>query len=677
MKLSLPFFFILVFALPSFAFDCSTLDNSQECEYLKQTNEDLIANLIYKSTNTPDYNFIYNYNSKINVNQAPNGTPIYNKGIITAWFDILSVYPSTLYQNKTYIPSTIRVSSEYDYNIQIPENYYNSRKSNGAVCKILYTSTGQTIDLNFYVDNFHLSSSKNFMAGISKDSTIDGILKITASYKAKEYEWDRYCCRRNSEGSCTKRCYDCDYDKTRYYSDSLTIKDSIDVYAYKDELNSSFQYISQNHDSTKGELTYNNKTEFKLSFPSSYFNQDLYDYSAVFIKKPFYLLQIKAEDNPQIEYRNLLRDNNTLFIKDTDSCSIEASNFFKKETLSCNTDYLGEELPEFEKKGFTKSWNLLFVIIIFIFINLLIYKIIKKTWGKALLPVLFVILFSQGVFAEEECGLTNLASCIPQKMYDFFVDLLNAPLQPLLSLTRSLIENAPSIELFQGVWAIMVYVASLFYGFLFIYAGFQFLFSGHNVIKREMAKEWLKNTVIMITLIQGSFYLYGLILDIGAILSSSVLSMVDESFFLITADNLINLGLEFLFLSFYVVTLFITILCLLIRYLIVASGVIFAPLGIFCYFIPPLRSYGKLILNLLGTFIFVTFVDAVIILACSMLIQIPLFANIKILIMISCFTMINVIFLILIIKAIFKAVFHSGTGANEVAQAVKYIAMVG
>jgi hypothetical protein len=677
MKFISTLFFLLIFALSSYGFDCSTLENTQDCEYLKSTNEDLISNLIYTNTNTPDHDFIYSYNSKININKAPNGTPIYNKGIITAWLDILSVYPSVLYQNKTYIPSTIRVSSEYDYYIKLPDNYYNSKKRDGAICKIIYTSTGQSVELNFYVDNFHLSSSKNFMAGISRDSTLDGILKITASYQAKEYEWDRYCCRRNSEGRCTKHCYDCDYDKTRTYSDSLTIQDSMDVFAYKEKLNSNFQYISKNQDSTKGELSYNNKTEFKLIFPSSYFKQDLYDYSAVFIKKPFYLLQIKAEDNQNIEYRNLLRDNNTLFIKDTSSCVIETSNFFKKENINCNTNYTGEYIPKFEKKGFTKSWNLLFKIIIFLFVNYLIYKGIKNTWGKYILPVLMSVLIIPSAFASEECGLTNLASCIPQKMYDFFIDLLNAPLQPLLGLTRSLLENAPAIELFQGVWAIMVYVASLFYGFLFIYAGFQFLFSGHNVIKREMAKEWLKNTVIMITLIQGSFYLYGLVLDIGAILTSSVLSMVDESFFLITADNLINLGLEFLFLFFYVLTLFITILCLIIRYLIVAMGVIFAPLGIFCYFIPPLRSYGKLILNLLGTFIFITFVDAIIILACSMLIQIPLFANIKILIMISCFTMINVIFLILIIKAIFKAVFNSGTGANEVAQAVKYIAMIG
>jgi len=273
----------------------------------------------------------------------------------------------------------------------------------------------------------------------------------------------------------------------------------------------------------------------------------------------------------------------------------------------------------------------------------------------------------------EECGLTNLASCIPQKLYDFFLDLLNAPLQPLLDLIRKMLENPPSTELFYSMWAIIVYCISLFYGILFIYSGFQFMLSGMNPIKRHMAKEWLKNTVIMITLVQGSFYLYGLIVELGAILASSILSMTDTHFFLITANNLTNIGLEFMFIWLYVLTLLFTTLFLVIRYMIVAFGVIFAPIGIFCWFIPPLKSYGKLILNFLGMYIFITFLDAIIILASSMLTDVPLFANMKILVMISCFSMVNLLFIILAWHVITKS--GVAEGGEKVAEAVKYIAM--
>jgi hypothetical protein len=313
---------------------------------------------------------------------------------------------------------------------------------------------------------------------------------------------------------------------------------------------------------------------------------------------------------------------------------------------------------------------LFFKILVFLFAIYLIYRGIKKYWGKTLIP-LTVFLFMIPSVKAEDCGLTNLASCIPQKIFEFIMGLLNAPLEPLLNWVQSLLSASPSIELFIGVWAIIVYCLSLFYAFLFMYSGFQFLISGHDIIKREMAKEWLKNTVIMIVLIQASFYLYGLIVNLSAVMTSSVLSLVNQHFFMLTADNISNTALEFMFILVYILVLLFTLLFLILRYLVVAFGVLFVPIGIFCYYIPPLRSYGKLILNILGMFTFITFLDAIIILACSMLITIPLFQNIKILVMVTCFSIINLLFLIMTWHVITKTSLDNG--ANNIAQAAKYI----
>jgi len=674
MKPTIYLFYMFLLAGNVLAFDCGIFDFSEECNLLKENDENLIAGLIYKNTTFPNHDFVRNYNSDIDVDSAPDGTSFHFHGIIkNAWFDILTIMPSVRYQNITYIPSTIQIRSEYDYDIDnLPNNYYNNNKCDGCTCKILYDQKTDSASVNFYADTNHISNSKSFWVGLSRNTTINGQLDITSSYRTRIYEWDAYCCRWR-KGSCRRWCYTCDLDSSYTNNYAVTIRDFEKVSYYNHNPEAGFSFISETQDSTKGNITKDNETGYRLSFTNSYFNEKLYDYNAVFLKKPHYLLQIEAKRNPNVEYRNLLRNEETLYIKNVDECSITATDFFKTEDIECNREYIGEEIKEFERQEFSNSWNLLFRIAIFIFVNLLIYTGIKKSWGRLFIPVAIIFLLMPTALADE-CGLTNLASCIPEKIYDFFIDLLNAPLQPLLTLTRSLLENPPSIEIFQGIWAIMVYIVSLFYGLLFMYSGFQFLLSGHNVIKREMAKEWLKNTVIMIILIQASFYLYKLILEIGSILTSSVLSMVKEEFFLITADNIINIGLEFLFLSFYALALFITILLLLIRYLVVAFGVIFVPIGIFCYFIPPLKSYGRLIFNMLGTFIFITFIDAIIILACSMLIEIPLFANIKILIMISCFTIIDTVFLMMTLKAIFKSVFSSNHGEN-MAQAVKYIAM--
>ena len=292
--------------------------------------------------------------------------------------------------------------------------------------------------------------------------------------------------------------------------------------------------------------------------------------------------------------------------------------------------------------------------------------------------LLILLLFPTTIAAQEEeeeekCGLTNLATCIPEKIYEFFIGILNMPIKPLLYFIKNLISEPVSINIFQGIWTIIIYILSMFYGLLFIYSGFNFLFSGLDVIKREMAKEWLKNTVLMIVLVQASFYLYDLFLQLTSTMTSAVLTMVDEHFFMITADNIINIGLEFILVPAYVVVLLITVIVLAIRYVAVSIGAVFIPIGIFLYFIPPLRSYGKFILHFLGMLGVIVFIDAIIILACSMLIEIPLFENFKIIVMIVCFLMVDLTMLLVAKMVISSSSFDSGK--EGLAQAAKYIAM--
>lgn len=48
---------------------------------------------------------------------------------------------------------------------------------------------------------------------------------------------------------------------------------------------------------------------------------------------------------------------------------------------------------------------------------------------------------------EESCGLTNLATCIPQKFFEFLLGIINAPLQSFLTLTKNFYRS-PSISRF-------------------------------------------------------------------------------------------------------------------------------------------------------------------------------------------------------------------------------------
>jgi len=272
----------------------------------------------------------------------------------------------------------------------------------------------------------------------------------------------------------------------------------------------------------------------------------------------------------------------------------------------------------------------------------------------------------------DDCGLLNLATCLPQKMFDFFIGLLNAPLQPLLSFVKTLLTANVDLTLFVSLWAIMVYVISLFYGLLLMYSGFNFIISGYDAVKREKAKEWFRNIFIMIVLVQASYFLYSWFLDINSLLTTAIINMIDGNFFLLTTDNFVNLGLEFLFTIFYVLALLITVVLLTIRYVIVAIGIVFVPLAVFLYFIPPLKEYGRLIMNFLGVCVFSTFFDAVILLACSKLVDVSIFGNFKILVMITAFSIVNLLMIYLLVFTLIKSAMKSQGDFKVVKEAVKY-----
>ena len=276
---------------------------------------------------------------------------------------------------------------------------------------------------------------------------------------------------------------------------------------------------------------------------------------------------------------------------------------------------------------------------------------------------------------SEECGLLNLAVCLPQKMYEFLLSILNAPIQPLLDFTKSLLTEPINLSVFSSIWAIIIYILSLFYGLLMLYAGFNFMISGHDAEKRTKAKEWFRNIFIMIVLVQASYFLYSLTIEMNSLLTSGIINMIDPHFFMLTADNIINIGLQFFFVLLYVLTLLFTVILLVLRYIIIAVGVVFIPFGIFFFFIPPLKEYGKLIMNFLGICIFVTFFDALIFLASSKIAELAFFANFKILVMISAFSISNILMFYLMFFSAIKSAFNTGTKTVAVVSSVaKYFA---
>jgi len=277
--------------------------------------------------------------------------------------------------------------------------------------------------------------------------------------------------------------------------------------------------------------------------------------------------------------------------------------------------------------------------------------------NKRILLSVMPIIMAGIVSAEgESCGITNLGTCLIEKFFEFLLTILNAPVKPLLDMTYNLLTQPVNISIFSGIWGIIVYILSMFYGILLMYVGFKFVISGHSYTQREKAKTGLANTIIMVVLVQASYYLYILINEVVSSVTTVILNLVQQNFFLLTIDNTTNVGLELLLLIPYLITILLTLILLVLRYMIVSFGVVFFALGIFFYFIGPLKNYGKLILNTIFIVISLTFFYALIFLASSKLLDLTAFQNTKILVMIGAFSIVNFGTIILILFAIFKSV---------------------
>jgi len=257
-----------------------------------------------------------------------------------------------------------------------------------------------------------------------------------------------------------------------------------------------------------------------------------------------------------------------------------------------------------------------------------------------------------------ECGLLNLGSCLTQNFFEFLLSILNAPIHPFLQLTLNLLSEPVNLDQFIDMWVIIVYLLSMFYAILILFSGFNFIISGYDSAKRENAKVWLKNILIMIVLIQASFFIYQLIIDLSSVITSSILTLIDPNFFYIGTQELDNLGTNLLLSFIYLCTLILTTIILVIRYTFVSMGVFLLPIAIFFYFITPLKHYGSLIINFLGIAIFITFFDALILIGFSKLVTLGIFSALKITTLISAFVFISLMMAFLLLFAIVKASFN-------------------
>lgn len=252
---------------------------------------------------------------------------------------------------------------------------------------------------------------------------------------------------------------------------------------------------------------------------------------------------------------------------------------------------------------------------------------------------------------------------------EYLSSLLAQPIQPLLDWIKSLMTAEINIHLFSSIWGIVIYILSLFYGILLLYAGFNFMISGYDVVKREQAKAWLRNILIMMVLVQSSYFLYEMAIELNAAMTTGVFSMINPQFFQLTTDNLTSFALQLAFTFLYTAVLLVTLLLLVFRYIFVSMGVIFFPLAIFLSFIPMFKDYGEALLHILLSLVFMGFLQSLILLGGSMLLSVGIFQQMQIVVM-TCTFLLVIIATVLTVQFAATKSFGVGTMTKVIAKII-------
>ena len=342
--------FVFIFLMQSslvLAINCDSISsaNYESCMEIlnsgipENEKELLISNLEYKNQFFPDHDFIFGINSKIDSKSVPDGIEVYEKEFIkSAWVDIFALMPSVLYKNILYVPERISILTGFNYELEIPENYYSSGypKTKSGDCKTKYYLIENEAENKVYVNNQYSGEGDLTDINIEDDSEIKVIYEINVRVKIRHYGWDRYCSSREDDGTCRRYSEKCDYDYTEIKNEELEISDKLNVKKYNNNLFAKLKPLISYGETTKLNINYSDSVI--INFEDSEYSYHKFVYSIDYSKPPYYVNTLIAKDYRREKLVNLFREENNLVIKNTKDCKIFAFDFFNVLEKDCNSE---------------------------------------------------------------------------------------------------------------------------------------------------------------------------------------------------------------------------------------------------------------------------------------------------------------------------------------------------
>ena len=283
--------------------------------------------------------------------------------------------------------------------------------------------------------------------------------------------------------------------------------------------------------------------------------------------------------------------------------------------------------------------------------------------------LLFILLPFSAVaesFVEEIKDIpAGTADAIVVKLKEELVSFI----EPFLGASKTFILSNPNPADLIGYWKLIIVVITSFYLLLFLVAGLKFILGAYDFMQREEAKVWFKNSLFLVVVLNASYLLYTVLMDLGSGVALIFWDGKFEALFTFASIESLNL-FSLIYLATSVSLLWFT---LFLRYALLFVGVVLFPIGLFLYFIPPLKTYGSAILNLFGTAIFIQLVDVFTLIIISLTLAKISGPDFQFLIPSTAFLIIFFMNTMMLLMAIGKAVTSTKAYSPNLANVVNYV----
>lgn len=214
--------------------------------------------------------------------------------------------------------------------------------------------------------------------------------------------------------------------------------------------------------------------------------------------------------------------------------------------------------------------------------------------------------------------ITNLPACIVAGFFSFVISGLISTLQGFIDASFKFLFSVPNLTWFCSPFNAVLSVLESLFSLALMGVALLFITRAHDVEGRVEAKSWLENLLIMIVLLSFSYPLFQLTLDLNSYLSTSLANDSMKALFS-PSTGLTSAIFALLILFLTALMLILTFVTLLLRYVLIPFLLLLFPVAIFLYFIPLTQSWGRAFLKVIFTLLFMTTLDALILLALSSL----------------------------------------------------------